>query len=82
MEYLKLNSRLFEKIVELIKNQCCNFCDNNCLLLDDGDYHTCPQLITPSHIICKYFFDCVLPGDKALMKSIIDFKSQAKSIFV
>jgi len=64
MQKLKLNSQSFEKVVSLIKTQCCNCYEENCLLLDDGDSHTCPQLITPSHIICKYFFESVLPSDK------------------
>lgn len=68
MQKLKFNPQLFEKVSTLIKTQCCNCCKDNCLLLDDGDTHTCPQLITPSHIICRYFLECVLPGDKTLLK--------------
>ena len=28
----------------LIRRECCNYEDGNCMLLDDGDTHTCPQL--------------------------------------
>lgn len=72
MQKLKLNPKLLEKVSTLIKTECCNCYEENCLLLDDGDTHICPQLITPSHIICRYFFESVLPGDKALQKRIIE----------
>ncbi len=72
MQKLKLNSQLFEKVSTLIKTGYCNCYEDNCLLLDDGETHTCPQLITPSHIICRYFLGCVLPGDKALLKRITE----------
>lgn len=69
---LKITPQLFEKVSTLIKTQCCNCYEDNCLLLDDGDTHICPQLITPSHIICRYFLESVLPGDKALLKQITE----------
>ncbi len=72
MQKLKLNPQLFEKVSTLIKTECCNCYEENCLLLDDRDTHTCPQLITPSHIICRYFLESVLPGDKALLKLITE----------
>ena len=70
MQKLKLTLKQFAEIKTMIKSRCCNCYQGNCLLLDDGDTHTCPQLITPSHIICRYFLDCVLPSDNALMKSV------------
>lgn len=72
MQKLKLNSRLFEKVSTLIKTGCCNCYEENCLLLDDGENHIYPQLITPSHIVCRYFFESVLPWDKALLKQITE----------
>ncbi len=72
MQTLKLNSRLFENVSTLIKTQCCNCYEENFLLLDDGEAHICPQLITPSHIICRYFLESVLPGDKTLLKRITE----------
>lgn len=72
MQKLKLNSQLFEQVSTLIKTQCCNCYEENCLLLDDGDTHICPQFITPSHIICRYFLESVLPGDKILLKRITE----------
>ena len=70
MQELKLNTQLFEKVSTLIKTECCNCCEENFLLLDDGEAHVCPQLITSSHITCRYFFESVLPGDKPLLKRI------------
>ena len=72
MQKLNLTPQLFEKVSVLIKKECCNCYEDNCLLLDDGETHICPQLITPSHIICRYFLEYVLPGDKTLLKRITD----------
>ena len=72
MQKLKLNTQSFKEVVNLIKTQCCNCYEENCLLLDDGEAHICPQLITQSHIICRYFLESVLPENKALMKRILD----------
>ena len=72
MQELKLNTQLFEKVSTLIKTECCNCCEENCLLLDDGEAHVCPQLITSSHITCRYFFESVLPSDKTLLKRITE----------
>ena len=72
MQKLQLNPQLFEKVATLIRMQCCNCYEESCLLLDDGDTHTCPQLITPSHIVCRYFLECVLPGDKTLLERITE----------
>lgn len=71
MQKINLNLQSFSSVMTLIKKQCCNYYQGNCLLLDDGDSHTCPQRITPSHIICRYFLDSVLPADKTLQRSLI-----------
>lgn len=73
MQKLKLSPQLFKKVATVIRTRCCNCYEDNCLLLDDGDAHKCPQLITPSHIICRYFLDTVLPGNKTLLKQITKF---------
>ena len=49
----------------LIKNQCCNYDNGNCILLDDGDPCICPQSISYS-LNCKWFRTAVLPNDKEL----------------
>ena len=44
----------------LIRRECCNYEDGNCMPLDDGDAHTCPQTISFS-VCCKWFRWSVLP---------------------
>lgn len=44
----------------LICRECCCYEDGNCMLLDDGDTHTCPQTISFS-VCCKWFRWSVLP---------------------
>ena len=43
----------------------------NCLLLDNGETHTCVQLISKYHIFCNHFKDAVLPLDKELYRVLI-----------
>ncbi len=44
----------------LIRRECCCYEDGNCMLLDDGDTHICPQTISFS-VCCKWFRWSVLP---------------------
>ena len=44
----------------LIRRECCCYEDGNCMFLDDGDTHTCPQTISFS-VCCKWFRWSVLP---------------------
>ena len=44
MQKLKLNPQLFETVSSLIKTQCCNCYEENCLLLDDGEAERIPLL--------------------------------------
>lgn len=44
----------------LIRRECCCYEDGNCMFLDDGDIHTCPQTISFS-VCCKWFRWSVLP---------------------
>ena len=53
----------------LIRRECCNYEDGNCMLLDDGDTHTCPQTISFS-VCCKWFRWAVLPLDGTLEAEI------------
>lgn len=55
MQKINLNSQSFSSVMTLIKKQCCNYYQGNCLLLDDGDSHTCPQRITPSILSADIF---------------------------
>ena len=59
----RLTTPQSKRVNALVKKECCN-CDNgNCLLLDDGDECVCPQLISYS-LLCKWFRAAVLPADK------------------
>ena len=53
----------------LIRRECCNYEDGNCMLLDDGDTHTCPQTVSFS-VCCKWFRWAVLPLDGTLKAEI------------
>ena len=53
----------------LIRRECCNYEDGNCMLLDDGNTHTCPQIISFS-VCCKWFRWSVLPQDGTLEAEI------------
>lgn len=53
------------RVNALLKKECCNCIDGNCILLDDGDECVCPQLISYS-LLCKWFRAAVLPLDKEL----------------
>ena len=44
----------------LIRRECCCYEDGNCMFLDDGDIHACPQTISFS-VRCKWFRWSVLP---------------------
>ena len=74
---VKINSQQSRKINALIRRLCCNCVNGNCLLLDDGEEHSCVQLISKYGVYCNYFKNAVLPADKELfadvMKSIVRF---------
>ena len=53
----------------LIRRECCNYEDGNCMLLDDGDTCTCPQTVSFS-VCCKWFRWAVLPLDGTLEAEI------------
>ena len=53
----------------LIRRECCNCEDGNCIVLDDGDTCTCPQMVSFS-VCCKWFRWAVLPLAGALEAEI------------
>lgn len=69
---IKINSAQSRKINALIKRLCCNCVSGNCLLLDDGEEHSCVQLISKYGIYCNYFKSAVLPADKELYAEIMN----------
>lgn len=63
---IRLTPKQSRRINALIRRECCNYDNGNCILLDDGEPCVCPQIITYSHIICNWFKLAVLPLDKEL----------------
>lgn len=59
MTKIYLTSKQRKQAASLIRNECANYINGDCLLLD---YRACPQTITGS-VCCKYFRD-VLLNDK------------------
>ena len=63
----------------LIRRECCCYEDGNCMLLDDGDTHTCPQTISFS-VCCKWFRWAVLPQSGTLEAEIFRDRSVRRRI--
>jgi hypothetical protein len=58
-----------ERANALIRRECYNYADGNCIALDDGDACACPQKISSS-VCCKWFRWAVLPLDGTLEAEI------------
>lgn len=72
---VKLTPEQSKKINALVKKCCCNHVRGSCLLLDDGDEHPCPQLISFSRIMCNYLLNVVLPIDSDLYEELVGGKT-------
>ena len=84
---IKITPKQSKQINALIKKLCCNYVDGNCLLLDDGEEHSCAQCISRYGIYCNYFKNAVLPADRELFADIMRPNHQkrcriCKSFFV
>lgn len=55
----------------------CNYCNGNCLLLDDGEECVCVQSISYS-LLCRWFKVAVLPLDAALCAEITKGRDEIK----
>ena len=60
-----------------LTHECCNYCDGNCLLLDDGEECVCVQSISYS-LLCRWFKIAVLPLDAALYAEITKDRDEVK----
>lgn len=58
----------------LIRRECCCYEGGDCIALDDGDAHTCPQTISFS-VCCKWFRWAVLPQAGTLEAEIFRGKN-------
>ena len=47
-ELKRLSPQQSRRVNALIRKECCNCFDGNCILLDDGESCVCPQLISVS----------------------------------
>lgn len=73
----RLSPSQSRRLNALIKKECCNQSDGNCLLLDDGDACVCPQLISGS-LLCKWCECAVLPLNKELYAEIYNTEDRRK----
>ena len=64
---IKLDYNQARKVHKLIRKECCNCVENNCVLMDD----VCVQLISQHNIYCNYFLRAVLPLDKNLSAELL-----------
>lgn len=68
---LKLTAKQSARVRKLVRRECCNCVNGNCLLLDDGETCRCVQLISRYGINCNYFLKAVLPAEKELYEEIL-----------
>lgn len=71
---IRLTSKQSRRINALIRKECCNYDNGNCILLDDGDPRVCIQSISLS-LNCKWFWIAVLPLDKELYTELMKPKN-------
>ena len=76
MNIPRMNYRQYRKARRLT-HECCNYCDGNCLLLDDGEECVCVQSISYS-LLCRWFRAAVLPLDAALYAEISKSREEVK----
>ncbi len=69
-EIIRITPEQESKVKKVVRKQCCNAIDGNCILLEGLDPCPCPQLITRS-LICRWFLTAVLPGEKELKQELI-----------
>lgn len=67
----------FKDKARRLTHECCNYCNGNCLLLDDGEECVCVQSISYS-LLCRWFQAAVLPLDAALYAEIIKDRDEVK----
>ena len=76
MSIPRMNYPQYRKARKLT-HECCNYCDGNCLLLDDGEECVCVQSISYS-LLCRWFKVAVLPLDAALYAEISKSRDEVK----
>ena len=76
MSLPRMNYQQYRKARKLVR-ECCNYCDGNCLLLDDVEECVCVQSISYS-LLCRWFKVAVLPLDAALYAEISKSRDEVK----
>ena len=76
---LKITEELSDRVNRVVRHSCCNCIDDNCLLLDDGEEHSCVQLISRYGIYCNYLLKCVLPAFPKLYGDILAYNEKLKA---
>ena len=72
----RMNYQQYRKARKLLR-ECCNYCNGNCLLLDDGEECVCVQSISYS-LLCQWFRAAVLQLDVALRTEITKDRDEVK----
>ena len=75
---LKITEELSDRVNRIVRHSCCNCIDDNCLLLDDGEEHSCVPLISKYGIYCNYLLKCVLPAFPKLYGDILAYNEKLK----
>lgn len=68
---LKITEEQSDRVNHIVRHSCCNCIDDNCLLLDDCEGHSCVQLISKYGIYCNYLLKFVLPAFPKLYGDIL-----------
>lgn len=76
-EIRRLTEEQAMAVRNMVRENCANYVDGNCLLLSDDDFCPCPQLITYS-LLCRYFIKAVLPGNRQLNGDIMNWSDTRK----
>ena len=63
MSIPRMNYPQYRKARKLT-HECCNYCDGNCLLLDDGEECVCVQSISYS-LLCRWMGRCMPRSSRA-----------------
>lgn len=74
---IRLSQKQSRRVNALIRRECCNYDNGNCLLLNDGETCVCPQTITYS-LLCTWFRSSVLPLDKELLTELSSCSSRRR----
>ena len=59
-----------KRVSALIRRECCNYDNGNCIMLDDGEECVCVQSISYS-LLCRWFRIAVLPLDNPLETALL-----------